>query len=188
MDKIMHLRAIDHDASRAGHTQYDQSKRGVTVIGKFVDNLEQNRRDLVFSWAIQDTRDRYCKKKGIEIAGERMNSGIIIQTDYVPKFSLKYQFFNSIAAAREFYHSNEAPDNIARRRFLDLTFYSLAEIAESNNWYMDIKSEYLPSIHPDILINYIHRMNLKELSKLDIYSIAGKHPTLTALINRSYGV
>lgn len=186
MDKIMHLRGVKgYDIT--GTPKFSHEMRGVTVVGDFVWNEDEDRQDIVFAWSIQDPRDSYCKKTGIQKALERMNNGTVVQCDYVERFPLKYQLFNAVAAAREFYHQKEEKNN-KTKRFLDLSFYSLAEIADMNGWYVDIESTRLPSVHPDILVNYIHRMNRRQVKACNAYDLLGQYPALTRLVNMTYGV
>lgn len=185
-DRVMHLRAISEFTKRG--INFKTTKRGVTVLAKLKWNEDNEREDVVFSWAIQNPKDQYCKRDGIKEATQRMNSGLIVQTNYEERFPLKYQFFNAVSMTREFFH---APDNTRSDeevRFIDLTFLALADIAESNEWYMDVSSEQLPMIHPDILINYIHRMNKSQIELQGITEVIGKSPRLTEIVNKTYGV
>lgn len=187
VDKVMHLRAID-GVDIDGRMKHNNTKRGVTVVGSYVWNDEENRQDIVFAWAIQDPRDQYSKKVGIKKAAERLHGGLIVQTNYEPKFPLKYQFFNAVSNTREFFHVTEEnrPKDVVR--FIDLTFYALAEIAQHNNWFVGVRADHLPSIHPDILINYIHRMNKVQMKLCNITRIIGRSSVLTNAVNRTYGV
>lgn len=187
VDKVMHLRAVDGLTSD-GHTKFVETKRGVTVVGCFIWNTDEQRQDIIFSWAIQDPRDQYSKRTGIEKALERFRNGLIVQTNYESKFPLKYQFFNAVANTREYFHKTEEQRPHEDVRFIDLTFYALAEIAQQNEWYVNISADHLPSIHPDILINYIHRMNKVQENLCGITRMIGKSPFLSEVVNKSYGV
>ena len=187
VDKVMHLRAID-GVDIDGRIIYSTEKRGVTVVGSFVWNEEENRQDIIFSWAIQDYRDQYSKKVGIRKAAERLHSGLIVQTNYESKFPLKYQFFNAVSNAREFFHATAKQRVREEIRFIDLSFFALAEIAQQNDWFVNVTADHLPSIHPDILINYIHRMNKVQMKLCNITRIIGRSPVLTNAVNKSYGV
>lgn len=110
LDRILHLRALSKNPRKTSnhfnpdaHTVYDATVQGVTVAGVLVWNKEESRQDIVFSWAVQNPKDNYVKKEGVRIAEDRMRNGLIIQTNYDPQFPLKYQFFNAIANAREFF-------------------------------------------------------------------------------------
>lgn len=187
VDKVLHLRAID-GVDLQGRKKFSKTKRGVTVVGSYVWNEEENRRDIVFAWSIQDPRDQYSKKVGIEKASERLHGGLIVQTNYEERFPMKYQFFNAVANTREFFHMTEQDRKKKDLRFIDLTFYALAEIAQQNEWFVNVRADQLPSIHPDILINYIHRMNKVQMKLCNITRIIGRSPTLTNMVNMSYGV
>lgn len=202
LDKILHLRAltpnhIDKNQSFTP-TNYDATLRGVTVAGVFVWNQEEDRQDIVFSWAIQNPRDTYVKKEGVRIAEDRMQTGLIIQTNYDYQFPLKYQFFNAIANAHEYFK-----DQVMREDFIDLrnsvelyekfrlvelTFESLADIAERNHWFTDVGTKQLPSIHPDILVNYIHRMKRQQETLDFIYDVLAERPYLVDSLNMFNGV
>lgn len=157
---IMHLRSVNPLFSKAvGQDKFDTTKRGITVYG-VVDDPDNASKTVTFSWALQNPKDQYNKKFGRDLAKERYDNDSIVtvQCDYYSSFPMKYQFFNAVALAREHVKSNPESFSKEDEDFLDLTFGTLCQVAYDNHWFINVDSSGVPKIHPDIMINFVSRL------------------------------
>lgn len=163
---IMHLRSMNPNYGKIkGQDKFRKDTRGITVYG-IVEESDQGY-VITFSWTIQSPRDQYNKKYGIELAKERYNtdSAVTVQCDYYPTFPMKYQFFNAVALAREQIKTHPESFSKEDENYIDLTFGTLCQIAFDNKWFYNVESVGIPKIHPDIMINFVSRLQNENCSK-----------------------
>lgn len=158
-DHIMHLRSLNPYDAYPNQDKFDATKRGVSVYA-VVEEGDSGDMKVTYGWAVQNPKDQYNKNRGIKLAEERIESDefVTVQSDYYPNFPMKYQFFNAVGLAREHIKANPSKFSKKEQDFVDLTFGTLCQIAYDNQWFYNVDPTGIPKIHPDIMVNFISRM------------------------------